>query len=203
MIFLSYLEFIAFDGICVLQIWLKLYNHHCHRCRDVALSRCRDVALARCRDVALARCRDVALARCRDVALARCRQRDIATTRDGTNKPPYISIPETLIGNSRSSQNKTSIRGASSGISYKLPEKRRHRREKMEYWYSGTKNVWYGNWSRHVCYKWKCEVNRPLPLSTWINQDKRQKYCSLSCLWSEIRQNTDGPGIFHTLGCLP
>ena len=94
MIFLSYLEFVAFDSICVLQIWFKLYNHPCLRCRDVAMSRCRDVALSRCRVVALSRCRVAAMSRCRDVALSRCRavmmsrcrdvalwERDIATLR--------------------------------------------------------------------------------------------------------------------------
>ena len=32
---------------------------------------------------------------------------------------------------------------------------------KMEYCYLGTNSLWYGNWNRHVCRKWKCEVNRP------------------------------------------
>ena len=76
------------------------------RQRDIATTRHRDTAtlwwlicaISRCRVVALSRCRDVALSRCRVVALSRCRQRDIATTRDGTNQPPYILTVSKVIG---------------------------------------------------------------------------------------------------------
>ena len=85
MIFLSYLEFVAFDSICVLQIWLKLYNHPCLRCRDVALWE-RDTATSRHCYNATSRQRDImmsdlchlALSRLRDVAVSRCEN---ATTR--------------------------------------------------------------------------------------------------------------------------
>ena len=39
--------------------------------------------------------------------------------------------------------------------------KKRHRLAKVEYCYSGTDNLWYGSWNRHVCRKGTCATNRP------------------------------------------
>ena len=67
--------------------------------------------------------------------------------------------------------------------------------------YSGMENLWYGNWNRHVCHKWKYEVDRPSRL-TVVNQTKKQKCCSRSCLWSQVQRDTSGPSNSQTLGCL-
>ena len=67
--------------------------------------------------------------------------------------------------------------------------------------YSGNENLWYGIWNRRVCHKWNYEVDRP-SRSTKVNPGKKQKWCSLSCLWSHVHWHTSGPGISQTLGCL-
>ena len=41
-------------------------------------------------------------------------------------------------------------------------------RTKMDYCCSGTEYMWYGNWNRHVCHTWECEVDRP-SRSTGVN----------------------------------
>ena len=62
-------------------------------------------------------------------------------------------------------------------------------------------NLWYGNWNRHVCHKWKYEVDRPFR-SLEVNPGKKHKCCSRSCLWSQVQRDTFGPGNSQTLGCL-
>ena len=72
---------------------------------------------------------------------------------------------------------------------------------KLVYCYSGTTNLWYGNWNRHVCHKWKYEVDRP-SRSTEVNPGKKQKCCSLLFLWSQVQWYSSGPCYSQTLGCL-
>ena len=50
-------------------------------------------------------------------------------------------------------------------------------------------------------HKWKCEVDRP-SRSTEVNPGRKQKRCSLSCLWSQVQRDTSGPDNSQTLGCL-
>ena len=38
--------------------------------------------------------------------------------------------------------------------------------------------------------------------STGVNPGKKQKCCSLSCLWFRVQRYTSGPGNSQTLGCL-
>ena len=38
-------------------------------------------------------------------------------------------------------------------------EIKRHRQAKMNFYYSGTESLWWGNWNILVCRKWKCEVH--------------------------------------------
>ena len=45
----------------------------------------------------------------------------------------------------------------------------------MEYCYSGTENLWYGSWNRHVCRKGKCAADRH-PRSTGINPSWKQRW---------------------------
>ena len=71
----------------------------------------------------------------------------------------------------------------------------------MEYYYSGTENLWYGNWNHLFCRRWKYEVNHPSQ-STVVNLGKKQKWCSLWCPWSHVQQDTSGPEHFRILGCL-
>ena len=42
----------------------------------------------------------------------------------------------------------------------------------------------------------------PPSRSTEVNPGKKQKCCSLSCLWSRVQRDTSGPGNSQTLGCL-
>ena len=49
------------------------------------------------------------------------------------------------------------------------------------YCYSET-DLWYGNWNLHVCHERKYEVDRA-SRSTEENPGKKQKWCSMSCLW--------------------
>ena len=62
-----------------------------------------------------------------------------------------------LFDKSRRPQYKTSIRGASTGIPYKLWNKDATVGRGWKNCYSGTENLWSGNWNRHVCHQWKCE----------------------------------------------
>ena len=62
-------------------------------------------------------------------------------------------------------------------------------------------SLWYGNWNHLVCHKWKCEVQHPSQ-STVVNLGKKQKWCSLWCLWSQVQQDTSGPYYFRILCCL-
>ena len=71
----------------------------------------------------------------------------------------------------------------------------------MEYYYSGTESLWCGNWNHLVCRRWKCEVDHPSQ-STVVNLGKKQKLCSLWCLWSQVQQDTSCPDNFRILGCL-
>ena len=59
--------------------------------------------------------------------------------------------------------------------------------------------IW--KWNLHVCHKWKCEVDRPFR-SVEVNQDKKQKSCSLWCPSSQVQQDTSGPSKSQTLGYL-
>ena len=72
---------------------------------------------------------------------------------------------------------------------------------KMEYFYSGTESLWYGNWNHLVCRRWKCEVDHPSQ-STEVNLGIKQKWCSLWCPWSQLQQDTSGPDNFRIQGCL-
>ena len=55
----------------------------------------------------------------------------------------------------------------------------------LEYCYSGTDNLWCGNWNRHVCHKWNREVDRP-SRSTEVNQFNNTS-------WVVIVTLTDSP----------
>ena len=61
----------------------------------------------------------------------------------------------------------------------------------MEYCYSGTESLWYGNWNRHV----KCAADRH-SRSTGVNPSMKQRCCSESCLWSQAQRDTFGPDKF-------
>ena len=80
--------------------------------------------------------------------------------------------------------------------------KRRYKRAKLVdlYYFSGTENLWYGNWNRHICHKWNYmyEVDSPYR-STEVNLGMKQKCCFLSCLWSQVQQDTSGPCNSQTL----
>ena len=80
-------------------------------------------------------------------------------------------------------------------------EMKRHRPAKMEYYYSGTESMWYGNWNHFVCHRWKCEVDHPSQ-STLVSLGKKQKWCSLWCPWYQVQQDPSGPDSCRTLGCL-
>ena len=71
----------------------------------------------------------------------------------------------------------------------------------MEYYYSGTESWWCGNWNNLVCRRLKCKVDNPFK-STVVNLGRKQKWCSLWCLWSQVQQDTSGPDNFRILGCL-
>ena len=100
-----------------------------------------------------------------------------------------VYLFEKLSWKSPGPQNKTFIREASTGTSYKLRDKKRHRLAKMEYYYSGTESLWCVNWNHLVCRRWKCEVDHHSQL-TVVNLGKKQKLCSLRCLWSKVQQDT-------------
>ena len=113
-----------------------------------------------------------------------------------------VSLFEKLIWKSCRSQNKTSIRGASLGISYKLWDKDAIGRWS---WYIVTQE-------RKICdmeieivtfviKSWKYEVDRPSQ-STKVNPGKKEKYCSLSCLWSQVQRGSSDQGNSQTLCCL-
>ena len=59
----------------------------------------------------------------------------------------------------------------------------------MEYCYSGTESLWYGSWNRHVCRKGKFAADRH-SRSTGVNPSRKQRCCSLSCLWSQPQRDT-------------
>ena len=67
-----------------------------------------------------------------------------------------------------------------------------HRLAKMEYYYSGTESLWFGNWNHLVCRRSKCEDDHPSQ-STVVNPGKKQKWCSLWRPWSQVQQDTSGP----------
>ena len=69
----------------------------------------------------------------------------------------------------------------------------------MEYCYSGTESLWYGSWNRHVCQKGKYAADRH-SRSTGVNQSKKQRCCSPSCLWSQAQRDTFDPDISQSLG---
>ena len=111
-----------------------------------------------------------------------------------------VFLFEKLIWKSRRPQDKTSIRGASPGIPYKLRNKdaiggRRWNIATLE------RKICDVEIDVHVCHKWKCEVDRP-SRSTEVNPDMKQKCCSLSFLWCRVQQDTSGPGYSQTLCCL-
>ena len=71
----------------------------------------------------------------------------------------------------------------------------------MECYYSGMGKFVMWKWNHLVCRRWKCEVDYPSQ-STVVNLGKKQKLCSLWCLWSQVQQDTYGPDNFQILGCL-
>ena len=112
-----------------------------------------------------------------------------------------VSLSEKLIWKSCRPQNETFIWGASPGVSYNLLDKDAIGGRS---WYIATQeHIWleigtivmflwktelfsllfsHGNWNLHVCHEWKYEDDRP-SRSTEVNPGKKQKWCSLSCLW--------------------
>ena len=71
----------------------------------------------------------------------------------------------------------------------------------MEYYYSGTESLWWGNWNNLVWRRWKCEIDHPSQ-STEVNLGKKQKWCSLWCPWSQVQQDTSSTDNVRILGCL-
>ena len=69
----------------------------------------------------------------------------------------------------------------------------------MEYCYSGTESLWYGSWNRHVCRKGKFAAARR-SRSTGVNPSRKQRCCSLSCLWSQAQRDTFDPDNSQSLG---
>ena len=65
-----------------------------------------------------------------------------------------------------------------------------------------NESLWYGNWNRHVCCKWKCEIDHPSRKTTGLNPGKKQNCYSLSYLWSQVQQDPSYPGSSQNLGCL-
>ena len=56
----------------------------------------------------------------------------------------------------------------------------------MEWCFSGTESLLYGNWNLHTCREGKCKVDHPYRL-TGTNTSRKQKCCSPSCLWSQAQ----------------
>ena len=79
-------------------------------------------------------------------------------------------------------------------------EIKRHRRARWGC-FLWVESLFYGNWNRQVCLKWKCEVDRS-SRSTGVGLDKKQKCCSLSCVFSQAQQNASHYGNFQTFVCL-
>ena len=66
-------------------------------------------------------------------------------------------------------KNKTSTRVASPGILHKLRNKDAKKGEDERFLITNGKNL-----NRHVCHKYKCEVDRPF-LSTGVNPGKKSR----------------------------
>ena len=69
----------------------------------------------------------------------------------------------------------------------------------MEYCNSGTESLWYGSWNGHVCRKGKCTADRPSRL-TGVNPSRKQRFCSPSCLWSQVQRDISDPDNSQNLG---
>ena len=113
-----------------------------------------------------------------------------------------VSLFEKLIWKSRRPRDKTSLWGASPGISYKLRNK-----DAIGGW---GWNI--ATQERKICgveieivtfiINGSVKLTVPPSRSTEVNLGKKQKCCSLSCLWSRVQRDTSGPGYSQTLGCL-
>ena len=78
-------------------------------------------------------------------------------------------------------------------------EIKHHRLAKMEYCYSGTESLWYGSWNRHVCRRGKFAADRH-SRSIGVDQSRKQRCCSPSCLWSQAQRDTSDPDNSQNLG---
>ena len=111
----------------------------------------------------------------------------------------YISLPEKLIGKSHRPQTKTFIRGASPGISDELWDKNA----------MGGRRCDVAAQERKVCnmeikivtlvVKGSVKLTVPTGL-TGVNPRRKQKYCSLSCLWSQVQGDTSDRDNFQSQG---
>ena len=70
-----------------------------------------------------------------------------------------VSLFKKLIGKSRCPQNKHLYEEQIRTYRISCEIKMYYRQAKMEYCYSGTGILWHENWIRHVCHKWKYEVD--------------------------------------------
>ena len=90
-------------------------------------------------------------------------------------------------------QNKTFIRRASPGVSYKLRDKNAVCRRR---WNITTQE-------RKISFVVNGSVKLTIPTQpTAVNLGKKQKWCSLWFPWSQVQQDTSGRDSFRILGCL-